>query len=45
MKITWIPEENHVAPEIGLMKITGLPEENHVSTGFRAEENHDRALV
>lgn len=41
MKITCIPEENHVSPEINLMKITRLPEENHVSTGLVAEENHD----
>jgi hypothetical protein len=30
MKITMIPDVNHVPVKIGLMKITTLPEENHV---------------
>jgi len=45
MKITWIPEENHVRAEKHLMEITTLPEENHVSIGCAPEENHNSGAV
>lgn len=41
MKITMIPDENHVPAQDPLMKITIIPDENHVSSWGFSEENHD----
>lgn len=41
MKITMIPDENHVQRDFCLTRITMIPDEDHVSKGLFPEENHD----